>query len=82
MDELIKERHNKLKKLKRENLISISHERSLNLRKQKLEKYINDKRMLSTNSATKYEIFLEEINLSEEIKNIILHEYNNYVISL
>ena len=82
MGELIEERHKKLKSTKMESLVTVSQERLLSLRKKKIDQYINDKRMLSFNSATKYEILLEDIILSSESKDCFLNEYYSIVIRI
>ena len=80
MDEVIpKERFKKFQNPKRENLIAVGQERLLSLRKKKIDQYINDKRMLSFNPLTKYEILLEDIPLSEEIKQNMLKEFSEKV---
>jgi hypothetical protein len=58
------------------NLVTVGQERLLSLRKNKIDKYINNKRFLNHNLNTKYEFSLEEIEISSDIKELYLKDYD------
>ena len=62
--------------LKKHNLVTVGQERLLSLRKNKIDKYINNKRFLNHNLNTKYEFSLEEIEISSDIKELYLKDYD------
>lgn len=76
MDERLKKRISNLSSCKKENLIEDCQERMLSLRKQKLEKHFESKRMLNFNPFSRYEILIEDITIENSPFNDFQTEFS------